>query len=172
MLVVPSPARAPTPQLAEIGDWVRERLTGEDRAFVRSFGDTCEVALGGASLLCFHGSPRSNTDRVLPTTPDEQLSSLLGEHRATVLAGGHTHVQMLRPFGGILLVNPGTIGSPLRPGGAIGCVAEYALVEWRDGTLSVEFRRVPFDGHAALAAAIAAGMPHAQWWDGLWGLSA
>lgn len=32
----------------------------------------------------------------------------------TVLAGGHTHIQMLRQHRGMLIVNPGSVGTPFR----------------------------------------------------------
>jgi hypothetical protein len=73
-----------------------------------------------------------------------------------VLAGGHTHLQLLRRHGGRLLVNPGSVGLPL---GALTDAqlpgwAEYALLEARGGTFELAFRRVPVDV-AALAAAAA-----------------
>ena len=169
---VPRPsAGTPTPQLKDITEWVREQLSEDELAFLGSFAPVHEVALGGdASLLCYHGSPRSNTDRLLPTTQDGEVAMLVGNPPAAVeagpvvLAGGHTHTQMLRPHGAALLVNPGTVGS-FRHGPSIGPIAEYALVERRGGAVTVKLCRVPYDGHAALAA----GMPHAHWWAGLVG---
>jgi len=67
-----------------------------------------------------------------------------------VLAGGHTHVQMLRQHRGSLLVNPGSVGLPFREyvGGGVPTIldhAEYATVEVRDGVVSVQLHRVPLD---------------------------
>jgi predicted phosphodiesterase len=144
--------------------WGMEQLTEGDRSFLRSFRATAEVELGdGASLLCFHGSPRSNMERLLPTTPNEDLSSMLGDVSAAVAAGGHTHVQMVRLHGGLLLLNAGTVGYS-RPDSAGDYVAEYAMVGHANGALAVELRRVPFDGATALQSALDAGMPHAHWW--------
>ncbi len=119
----------------------------------------------GASLLCFHGSPQSNTDLILAETPAVELDKLLAGATATVLAGGHTHIQMLRRHRDVLVVNPGSVGAPWeqipfygRPPRVLPW-AEYALVEWIDGVLRVDLRRVPFDVQAAKDAVLSSDMP-------------
>jgi predicted phosphodiesterase len=118
----------------------------------------------GATLHCFHGSPRSFHDIIRATTPDEELDRLLAGSTAQVLAGGHTHERMLRRHAGRTLLNPGSIGLPSDPPWA-----EYAIVEAEGGIERVTFQRVRFDVARVHAAARDSGMPHAEWWIGLWG---
>lgn len=93
-------------------DWCRAQLSAGELDFVRTFQGRLEIPLGGgATLLLFHGSPRSHMEDLLATTPPDDLDRLLDGHRATVMAGGHTHIQMLRQHRGALLVNPGSVGS-------------------------------------------------------------
>ena len=71
---------------------------------------------------------------------------------ATVLAGGHTHIQMLRQHHGALLVNPGSVGMPFKDyvGGQAPTIlghAEYATIEDKDGVIGVSLQRVPLDKH-------------------------
>ena len=71
-------------------------------------------------------------------------------HDAQVMAGGHTHVQMLRQHRGTLLVNPGSVGLPFKEHVSNGPPtlldhAEYATVEAVRGRISVTLHRVPFD---------------------------
>ena len=66
------------------------------------------------------------------------------------MAGGHTHIQMLRQHRGTLLVNPGSVGLPFKEyvGGGAPTVlahAEYAVVEAARGGVSVHLRRVALD---------------------------
>ena len=64
-------------QLA-VREWQLTRLAPDDRAYIERFQPTVEIELdGGRTLLCFHGSPRSNTDIILATTPDEDLAEIL-----------------------------------------------------------------------------------------------
>jgi putative phosphoesterase len=156
------------PFIVEAVDWCRAELDEGELAFVRGFLPTHEIPLGGgATLLLFHGSPRSHMDDLLATTPHETLESLLGARRATVMAGGHTHVQMLRQHRGALLLNPGSLGMPFREyvnGGAPTILphAEYATVEAHGGEAAVTLHRVPLDRRALHAATLDSRNPMAK----------
>ncbi len=154
-------------RIVEIDVWVRDQLDARDMAYLRGFHPVIELGW----LLCFHGSPRSNRDVIVATTPEVELERMLGGHAELVLAGGHTHVQMLRRHNHSLLINPGSVGMPferLEDGTFHNPPwAEYALV--RRGR--IEFRRVPLDVRAVAGAALESGMPNAGWWvkDWSWG---
>lgn len=142
-------------------DWCRARLTSRDIDFIRSFVSTLEIALDERStLFLFHGTPRSHMEDLLATTPPDELDVMLDGNRGTVMAGGHTHIQMLRQHRGMLMVNPGSVGLPFREyvaGGAPTLLdhAEYATVSAAAGGVSVELHRVPVD-RAALRDAVRA----------------
>ena len=160
------------PRLAEIGAWGAAQLTDGHREYVRSFRPTYPLVLAGdSSLLCFHGSPRSNEDWMDAATPADELELMLAGSDEVVLAGGHTHAQLLRCHRDSLLVNPGSVGLPFRqqPGPIrIGRWAEYAVVAAVAGRLTVELRRVSYDVDSFLDEARVSGMPHADWWIGCW----
>jgi predicted phosphodiesterase len=162
------------PWEVELVDWCAGQLSKADLVFLRSFQPSIEIPLDAeATLLCFHGSPRSNMDRILATTPAAELDEMLMGHNATVMAGGHTHVQMLRQHKGVMIVNPGSAGCPLEQMPFQGMPrylpwAEYALVNWAGGILSIELRRVPIDLDAVKQAALTSDMPDAASWVELW----
>jgi putative phosphoesterase len=159
-----------------IDRWCAAQLAPDDLAYLRTFQPTIALSLGeDATLLCFHGSPLSNTDIIRATTPDDELERMLGGQRATVLAGGHTHTQLLRRYRDMILLNPGSVGLPYEQNSATGGSrnppwAEYAVVGWAAGKLSIELRRVPVDAAAIVRAARANAMPHAEWWVQDWGV--
>ncbi len=157
-------------RILEIIRWDAQQLQASDLDFLRQFEPTVELALTGDDrLLCYHGSPRSNTDNIVSATPDAELAQMLSGFRATIMAGGHTHRQILRSFRDMLLLNPGSVGLPFQPG-APGqparrpSWAEYAIIRSEAGPLAVEFRRVPIDLDALRRAVYASGMPQAEWW--------
>jgi predicted phosphodiesterase len=139
------------PVIVDAIDWCHAQLSAADLAFVRAFAPELDVPLrGGRRLHLFHGSPDSNMQDVLATTAEDELERLLGGRRADVMAGGHTHVQMLRQHRGTWIVNPGSVGMPFRRyvAGArpeIMAHAEYAIVDDDGGAIGVELRRVPLD---------------------------
>ncbi len=156
-------------KLIDIYDWCAAILSDEDWAFMQSFVPTVTVPLGeDATLLCYHGSPRSYYDIIRATTPTNELDPMLCDTTATVLAGGHTHQPFVRRYRERFLLNPGCVGVPLLVYGAGKLCrapwAEYATVTWDTGSVGIALHRVPVDRGAVEAAALASGMPHAHWW--------
>ncbi len=170
--VHPVPADEDGRRFAEIDAWCAAQLTAEDLAYVRTFTPTIAVSLGDeTSLLCFHGSPRSNTEIIVATTSDEALAPLLAGYDAAVYAGGHTHAQFIRRYRGALLLNPGSVGLPyvLTESGAYQPPwAEYAIVDRRAGSLELILRHIAIDSELVRRAALHNDMPHADWWASGW----
>jgi predicted phosphodiesterase len=137
--------------------------------FIASFSRRFELKLNNSgTLLLFHGTPESNRADLLATTPAERVDELLGGRRATVMAGGHTHIQMLRQHRGLLIVNPGSVGLPFKEHAAgrepiLLPHAEYAVIEAMDGDISVSLRRVPLDKAELREAAGAVAHPLKAW---------
>jgi len=157
------------PIIIEAVDWCRAQLSSADLKFIASFSRGCELKLNNSgSLLLFHGTPDSNTTDLLATTPAERVDDLLAGRRATVMAGGHTHVQMLRQHRGTLIVNPGSVGLAFKEHVAgrepiLMPHAEYAVVDAMDGDLAVSLRRVPLDKGELREAATAVEHPLRAW---------
>jgi putative phosphoesterase len=174
LLAPPTDAATDEIDLA-LARWHTAQLSHSDRAFVNTFPAVIERSLGaGRTLLCFHGSPRSYHDVIVPTTPDDTLDAMLGETRANVLAGGHTHLQMVRRHGDAHLINAGSVGLP-----GVGAAAqrnrqvrwaEYAIVNAEGDRLDISLRRTPLDVGRMVTLAYASGMPTPaiEWWATLW----
>jgi putative phosphoesterase len=161
-----------TERQLEVREWTLAQLGDEHLAYLRSFEPTVELSSEGHRVLCFHGSPASYDDVLLPEWPDASLTPWEGG-QAELLAGGHTHTQWSRRIGDALFVNPGSVGlaydrhvpeAELR----LAPVAEYALVLVDDLGVSVEFRRVPYSLAALREAVLASGRPYAEEFASEW----
>ncbi|NDJ54589.1 MAG: metallophosphoesterase family protein [Chloroflexi bacterium] len=165
---------APMPKINPETRWTADQLDPVDFDFLRRFQATIEVKLGdGHTLLCFHGSPNSNTERIEATIHDDDLSAKLGGHRASVMAGGHTHLSMMRQHRGMLMVNPGSVGMAFeRPRSEerdfLLPWAEYGIVTLQGGVLSVDLRRVPYHVEAVKQAARESQKPGFEHWLNDW----
>ena len=154
--------------------WCARQLSETDHAFLRSFHPTVELDLGDdRTLLCCHGSPRSCDEVIAATTPEADLDRMLEGTGAAIVAGGHTHAQLLRRHRDLLIVNPGSVGLPvdrLPPASPIRNPpwAEYAVVDAAGNRLSIDLRREPFDVERLVTIALASAMPHAEWWAVDW----
>jgi putative phosphoesterase len=159
-------------RLEALDTWTRSRISDSDRKQLSTFKPSITIKVGNSSLLCYHGSPRSNTERVLPTTPDEELSRIFSDHEAIIFAGGHTHSQMIRRWRNSIIINPGSIGLPFESD-AEGRTrnpawAEYAIVTFGKRGLDVELRRVRYSLSKLARAVKKSGMPDPEWWLADW----
>lgn len=152
-------------RIIEAIGWCRDRLSQEQIDFLGTFVEGLELSLAGEQRLrLFHGSPSSNMVDLLAETPADTFDRQLGPERAAVMAGGHTHIQMLRQHRGTLIVNPGSVGAPfcepIRAGPPrILDHAEYASVEVSGDDVGVTLHRVALDRRALVQAAQATTNP-------------
>jgi predicted phosphodiesterase len=158
-------------QLHSSLNWCIERMNADDFKFLRSFRPTHELPLNAnVSMLCFHGSPLSNTDLILATTAPEVIDGFFTGQTSAIWTGGHSHIQMLRRHGDKLIINPGSVGNAFHHAYAPGLVpqllpwAEYAIVSTDGEVVSVDLRRVPFDTQKVLRHIEESSLPSKAWW--------
>lgn len=159
----------------DIQFWCNEQLTETDRNFVQSFQDTIDVPIGDAHwLLCFHGTPRANTETLNANTPDDKVTPMLSGHEdATIFAGGHAHQPLLRRWRDALVLNPGSIGMGYQFDRATGephnlVDAQYAWLHINGKRADIEFREVAVDRDELIETILASGMPHSEWYSEDW----
>jgi putative phosphoesterase len=95
----------------ELRGWPADRLGRQELETLRGWPTTVELEVDGLGPVVFcHGSPRSDDEILTSITPDEAVRDACGD--ASVVVGGHTHVQFDRDVGATRLVNAGSVGSP------------------------------------------------------------
>ena len=155
-------------KMGEIRLWSLSQLTEDDVDFIANFQPTVTIELQhDLDLLCFHGSPTSFDDIILPAAPEEEFQKYLGRYAGHVLTGGHTHAQQIRRLGDLFFFNPGSVGfaySHNQPENNFQADpwAEYAILTAEDGHVGLEFRRVPFDAQALIRIYRESGRPFAE----------
>jgi predicted phosphodiesterase len=154
-------------RLLETARWSREQLGTEGLEFLQTFEPTVEVE----RILGCHATPKSNEDVILPSTARDEVDRALEGVAAAAVAAGHVHLQWLRRFDATLWFCVGSVGLvyeqkdppdpvPFRP------CSEYAIVSTE--SLSVEFRRIPFDVDELLGVAHAKDFPSYETWAPMW----
>lgn len=162
------------PWFADSISWCAAQLRADDFDFLRSFKPTLEIPLSAVhNLFCFHGSPRSNTEIILAMTPPTTVDELLGGKKAAVMAGGHTHMQMMRQHKGIMLINAGSVGMPFEQALFVHAPhylpwAEYAIVTCKNDVISVDLRRIPVPVDELIYTANHSRFPDADLWIKNW----
>jgi putative phosphoesterase len=155
-------------KMGEIRLWSLSQLTEDDVDFIASFQPTITLNLeNGPDLLCFHGSPTSFDDVILPAAPEEEFQKFFGAYAEHILTGGHTHAQQIRRIGKHFFFNPGSVGfaySHNQPDDHFRADpwAEYAILTAENGQVSLEFRRVLFDTNELIRIYRESGRPFAD----------
>jgi putative phosphoesterase len=131
--------------------WAGERLTDEQREFLRALPTTLSLEVDGLGPVLFcHGSPRSDEEILTKVSPDERIRAALAGVEERVVVCGHTHHQFDRVVDRWRLVNAGSVGMPYegRPG------AYWTLLG-----PDVDPRRTEYDVEAAAREIEALGYP-------------
>jgi predicted phosphodiesterase len=129
----------PVPSGGLIDAWVGAQLEDRHREFIGDLPETVELDVEGVGRVLFcHGSPRSDEEMILKTTPDEWLRDMLEGVEANVVVCGHTHMQFDRRVDRWRVVNAGSVGL------AYGAPGAHWLALGPD----VEHRRTSYDAIA------------------------
>jgi predicted phosphodiesterase len=117
-------------------EWVVGQLEDRHRDFIAGLPEQVELEVEGVGRVLFcHGSPRSDEEMILKTTPDEWLREMLADVEADLVVCGHTHMQFDRSVDGRRVVNAGSVGLPYGAPGA----------HWLRLGPDVEHMRTPYD---------------------------
>ncbi|HET8840530.1 MAG TPA: metallophosphoesterase family protein, partial [Ktedonobacteraceae bacterium] len=160
-----SPHETISEQQLAVREWSLSQLSAEDKAYIQQVQATIEIPLeAGKKLLCFHGSPHSYDDILLPNTPEETFRQLLDGFNVALLTGGHTHTQQLRRLDDARYFNPGSVGLAYnwqQPEETFRADpwADYAIVTSEGENLGIEFRRLPYDVQKLLQIIRTSGRP-------------
>ncbi|MBI4675932.1 MAG: metallophosphoesterase family protein [Chloroflexi bacterium] len=155
-------------KMKAVREWSLSKLSDAECAFIASFQPMLTIPLSDTKKLsCYHGTPASNEEILLPDTPYENFRNALGGKADTLYCGGHTHVQFTRRVGATFHFNPGSVGlaySHHQPDDAFhaDAVAEYALLTVDGARTALEFRRVPYDAAEVMEIYRTSGRPYAD----------
>jgi len=153
---------------AEIDAWCAIQLTHVDRVYLEELPLSVSVSVGHFEMVCCHGSPQSNTDVIDVTTSDNNLENMLSDTQAHIVATGHMHLPMLRYLDERLLINPGSVGLPSGGKRLMPTRAEYAVITFVEGTLSVAFHRIEYPFADFERRLMNSNMPHSKWYLSKW----
>jgi putative phosphoesterase len=99
----------------------RDGIDPELAAWLAGRPHRMELAVGGKRLLLVHSTPWE--PRGTYVHPGDALLARFAEAEADFVLYGHTHAQVVRRIGRVLVINPGSTGDPRdhRNGGQLSC---------------------------------------------------
>jgi putative phosphoesterase len=140
---------------AEVDDelrWTAEHITRPQRDFLASFPEQVVVDIDGMGQVLFcHGSPRSDEEMILSTTPQQRLQEMLDGIGQSVVVCGHTHMQFERQVATWRVINAGSVGMPYegKPGAywlLLGPEAMFKRTQYDVSLTAQQIRASDFPG--------------------------
>jgi putative phosphoesterase len=104
------------PKAERVGSraWTVNRLSDDSLRFLAGLPLVERVELGPAIVAVMHGTPTDPSGAIDAGTSKRRLASLAEVLGADCIVTGHTHEPLVREAGGVLVVNPGSVGEALR----------------------------------------------------------
>src|ERR1022692_2144364 len=95
----------------ELIEWIRERMTVEQIAFLHGLPPTLTLDVDGLGRVLFcHAVPGNDMDVFTEATPEERVAPSFEGVDADLVVVGHTHMQFDRGIAGVRVVNAGSVG--------------------------------------------------------------
>ena len=135
--------------------WSCERLTDENRAWLRQLPATLRVTLGGRSAFFFHGSPLRENEYLWADRPSRVFARIASDEADDLFCFGHTHEAWHRVVGQAHFVACGSVGC----GTEGDARARYAVIYIGEPDIAVGFRSVDYDHVAVVRDMAAHGLP-------------
>ncbi|MCX8159567.1 MAG: metallophosphatase family protein [Candidatus Saccharicenans sp.] len=158
--------------------WTREKVTAENKAYLRHLPERISLNLDGKKMLLVHGSPRRINEYLFEDRPAASIIRMFEAEKVDIIVCGHTHlpyihdltveegletvseadsrqVTRLKPGGRYILINTGSVGKPKDGDPRAG----YALLDIGDSGIRYEIVRVPYELEAMARAVEQSGLP-------------
>jgi putative phosphoesterase len=116
-----------------------DNITSENIAYLQTLSNTLELNLDGKRIFMTHGSPWEPINEYI--FPGNRKLAMLSTIRAHIVILGHTHYPMVVRRGGVLVINPGSCGSPRDLNLRVG--STYALLDTHANEVVIKTLDVP-----------------------------
>ena len=136
-----------------------EHLRKKDLEFFRGLKISDTIEIEGVRIEIAHAA--MDNDRFYFDSNDGHTADIFPQMKCDYLLTGHSHKQYIQQNAGKTIINPGSVGIP--QDGTRN--PKYALLDVLDGTVSCQFREVPYDMADAIRAQFASGLvDYAKYW--------
>lgn len=135
---------------------------------IKLFSSTLKLDSEVGSILCYHGSPRSNSENIFSETSIEDLDYMFNYNNFFLFVGGHTHIQMHKRFHSMTILNAGSVGQPFKSKSISGIPellphTEFLLVTIKNRGVQFEMIQMAYDLELHVKQILESQLP-LKWW--------
>ena len=121
-------------------NWAYDHISERNLLYLKSLQQTLLLSIFDIKILLTHGSPQNINDHLSNKTSSRKFEEIAQKNSVDIIVSGNTHQFFQKKFGGVLFINPGSIGRQ-----DDGCPnASYAILEIDKGLKAKQYR-VPYD---------------------------
>lgn len=136
-----------------------EHLRKKDLEFIRGLKIADTIEIEGVRIEIAHAA--MDNDRYYFDGNDGHTADIFPQMKCDYLLTGHSHKQYIKQNAEKTIINPGSVGIP--QDGTRN--PKYALLDVLGGTVSCQFREVPYDMTDAIHAQFVSGLAdYAKYW--------
>lgn len=136
-----------------------EHLRKKDLEFIRGLKIADTIEIEGVRIEIAHAA--MDNDRYYFDGNDGHTADIFPQMKCDCLLTGHSHKQYIKQNAEKTIINPGSVGIP--QDGTRN--PKYALLDVLGGTVSCQFREVPYDMTDAIHAQFVSGLAdYAKYW--------
>ncbi len=132
-------------------EWSIDRVSDDNRAWLRALPQNTRCEAGGRSVLLFHGTPLRSSEYLWADRPSRHFARIASDEGDDMFCFGHTHESFHRVVGQGHFVAAGSVGCGIEGDSR----ARYAVVYIGQPDVAVGFRSVDYD-HASVVSDLAA----------------
>jgi putative phosphoesterase len=135
--------------------WAYKHLSKESRKYLKNLPTGVHTREDPFEILLTHGSPASDEELILPSTPGDRLREIGDSAGAQIILCGHSHIPFDFRYENWRFINPGSVGRP----GDQDTRTSYTILDFWDSGMTVRHFRLPYDLNPILNAISHAGLP-------------
>ena len=130
-------------------------IEDDKKEYLKNLPAQKSIEVEGVKVLLVHGSPRRNNEDIMPDMPVERVEEMLQGVSEDLILCGHTHIPCgYQTNSKQTVVNVGSVGRPMTANNNDAC---YCIIDFANGSFTVEHRFVDYDKETASAIMLARG---------------
>lgn len=120
--------------------YAKANLKEEQMIFLKELPLEASININGITLLCVHGTPKSISEAIDNSVPEEEIKKAIKGVKEQVILSGHSHTSFIGEVEGRKIFNVGSVGNSLDGDNSIS----YGILEFDKNNVDLINRRISY----------------------------
>ncbi|AGF57956.1 putative phosphoesterase [Clostridium saccharoperbutylacetonicum] len=130
--------------------YAKANLKEEQMVFLKELPLEASININGINLLCVHGTPKSISEAIDGSVPEEEIKQAIEGVKEQVILSGHSHTSFIGEVEGRKIFNVGSVGNSLDGDNRIS----YGILEFDKNNVNLINRRINYPVNEIINIAI------------------